>query len=233
MDSMQSRFLEVPNPVGIDVGLTKVAVLSDGTEYGNTREYRKMLDAFRREGRKLSCALPNTEGYRRIQARLAHMYSGMADRRREFVEKTSLEIVRSHTFIAMEDLSVKGLRSVSKGRSMNISYSDSSMGRLRERILCKAMEAGRDIVLVDPRNTSQMCSRCGGMVNKGLEDRMHVCPGCGLVMDRDLNAAKNILKLASVKWMDRPSRPDLNRTKSLASRRGTMMDECNANYLFI
>jgi predicted RNA-binding Zn-ribbon protein involved in translation (DUF1610 family) len=95
------------------------------------------------------------------------------------------------------------------------------------------LEAGRDIVLVDPRNTSQMCSRCGDMVNKGLEDRMHVCPGCGLVMDRDLNAAKNILKLASVKWMDRPSRPDLNRTKSLASSRGTMMDECNANNLFI
>jgi putative transposase len=79
------------------------------------------------------------------------------------------------------------------------SYDDASLGRLRQRILDKAMEAGRRIVLVDPRNTSQMCSSCQNMVHKELSDRMHVCPYCGLVMDRDLNASLNILRLGSTR----------------------------------
>lgn len=109
------------------------------------------------------------------------------------VEKVSLDIVKGYNMIIMEDLDIRQLRSRSISSGLNISYNDCSLGLLRQRIFCKAMEAGRTIVLVDPRNTSQMCSGCGRIVHKELSDRVHYCPYCKLTMDRDLNASLNIL----------------------------------------
>ena len=194
METSESGTWLFPKPVGIDVGVSNVAVLSDGTVYDNTHEYRRMLEEFRETGRKLSKTLPDTKKYKMTKSRLNHQYRKMVNRRKDYLEKTSLEIVRDHTRIMMEDLSVKGLRSISRSSSMTISYNDGSLGTLRQRICSKAMEAGREIVLVDPKNTSQMCSGCGAIVHKGLGDRMHICPECGLTMDRDLNAALNILR---------------------------------------
>ena len=184
-----------PKPVGIDVGITNVATLSDGTVYNNTREYTMMLNEFRENQMKLSNTLPNTKNYNMKKSRLNHKYKRIINKRKDYLEKTSLEIVRKHTKIVMEDLSVNRLKSISKSPSMTISYIDSSLGRLRQRICCKAIEAGRQIVLVNPRNTSQMCSRCGAIVHKELSTRMHKCSQCGLIMDRDLNASINILRL--------------------------------------
>ena len=154
-----------------------------------------MLNEFRETGRKLSKSLPNTEKYRMTKSCLNHKYRRMINKKKDYLEKTSLEIVKNHTIIIMEDLSVKGLKSISKSSSMTNSYNDGSIGRLRQRICSKAIEAGRQIVLVDPRNTSQMCSRCETIVHKGLSDRLHICSHCGLTMDRDLNASNNILRI--------------------------------------
>lgn len=139
-----------PKPVGIDVGITNVATLSDGTVYNNTREYTMMLNEFCENQMKLSNTLPNTKNYNMKKSRLNHKYKRIINKRKDYQEKTSLEIVRKHTKIVMEDLSVNRLRSISKSPSMTISYIDSSLGRLRQRICCKAIEAGRQIVLVNP-----------------------------------------------------------------------------------
>ena len=77
---------------------------------------------------------------------------------------------------------------------MTNAYDDASLGILRRRIEDKAIEAGRIFISVDPRDTSQICSRCGAYVNKALEVRTHICSECGLMMDRDLNSALNILR---------------------------------------
>lgn len=187
--------MELPRPAGIDIGVSNVAVLSDGTIYENNHEYSKAIDEFRKTGERLSGTLTNTEQYRKTKSRLNHRYRRIVNRRKDYVEKTSLDIVKNHTTIVMEDLSIKGLRSISKSPNMTISYNDGSLGMLRKRISDKAMEAGRELILVDPRNTSQMCSRCHNMVHKELSDRVHICPVCGLTMDRDLNASVNILRL--------------------------------------
>ena len=207
LESDDLMTMELPNPVGIDIGVSNVAVLSDGISYQNPHEYGRMMDEFRDLGSKLSRTAPNTKQYRMTKSRLNHKYKRIVDRRKEFVEKTSLGIVKDHTLIAMEDLSVKGLRSISKSSSMTRSYNDGCLGMLRSRTLCKAMEAGVEVVLVDPRNTSQMCSGCGCMVHKELSDRLHICPECGLTMDRDLNASRNILKRALGHEVDRPPCP--------------------------
>ena len=83
-----------------------MAVLSDGTVYDNTHEYRRTLEEFRETGRKLSKTLPNTKKYKMTKSRLNHQYRKMVNRRKDYLEKTSLEIVRDHTRIMMEDLSV-------------------------------------------------------------------------------------------------------------------------------
>lgn len=189
----------IPRPVGIDIGVSNTAVLSDGTFYRNGRIYRDMEERLKEENRKLSSVPTNTKQYRKTRSRLNHKFRRIVNKRKENIESISADIVRNHTMIAMEDLSVKGLRSISRSKGMAKSYDDASLGRLRQRILDKAMEAGRRIVLVDPRNTSQMCSSCQNMVHKELSDRMHVCPYCGLVMDRDLNASLNILRLGSTR----------------------------------
>ena len=73
--------------------------------------------------------------------------------------------------------------------------SDVSWGKLIQFTLSKASRAGKNVVFVDPRNTSQGCSSCGAIVQKDLSERVHDCPYCGLSIDRDLNVAKNILTL--------------------------------------
>ena len=76
---------------------------------------------------------------------------------------------------------------------MRKSIADAAWSQLVEHTCAKAAEAGRTVVLVDPKNTTQLCSRCGHLVPKGLDVRVHACPQCGLVLDRDQNAAINIL----------------------------------------
>ena len=78
---------------------------------------------------------------------------------------------------------------------MRKSIADAAWSQLIEYTSIKAEEAGRTVVLVNPRNTSKMCSGCGKLVEKGLSVRVHECPHCGLVLDRDQNAAINILRL--------------------------------------
>ena len=113
--------------------------------------------------------------------------------RRNLINRIAHDAVMLHGGVVMEDLSVKGLRDISLSKNMTHGYDDASLGGLRRRIADLAECAGREVVLVDPRGTSQTCSRCHETVPKGLEVRVHRCPHCGLVMDRDVNAARNML----------------------------------------
>ena len=179
--------------VGVDVGISKVAVLSDGTVYDNPNMRKDLDDEIRELQRKLSRVAPFTPQYYRLKGRIDRKYAKLVNRRKDFIEKVSKEIAEGCDTICMEGLSVKGLRSISRSSAMTDSYNDASLGLLRRRICDKAIGAGHRVVFVDPKGTSQECSACGNTVRKGLEVRIHECPLCGLVMDRDLNSAINIL----------------------------------------
>jgi len=183
-----------PRAVGIDVGVSRTAVLSDGMVFENDHMYSVLLKEIREKHEGLSSMTPYTPGYRKARSRLSHLYKKMSDRRRNNVETISRKIADNYDIICMEDLSVKELKSRSRSKRMTNAYDDASLGILRRRIEDKAIEAGRTFVSVDPRDTSQICSRCGAYVNKTLEVRTHICPECGLNMDRDLNSAINILR---------------------------------------
>ena len=188
-------------PVGVDIGLKNIAALSDGRLYPNDRIYSRSQKTIEKRNRQLTAAIKKDsipEKRKRIN-QLNHLFERIHNVRRNSVEKASRDIVDGFDIIYMEDLSVKGLRSISKNKGMKKSYDDASLGRLRTRIRDKAESAGRRIVLVNPKDTSQICSFCGTYVKKTLSVRWHRCPCCGIELDRDVNAALNILRQGSTR----------------------------------
>ncbi len=185
--------MDTSSPVGIDVGIANVAAFSDGTVYRNTREYEKNHKRFQKLQRRFSKTLPFTPESDEAKSRLNHCYKRLVNKRKNTVNCIAHDAVYLHNGIVMEALSIRQLRSISRSRKMTNQYNDASIGRIRARISDVAASAHRIIILVDPKGTSQECSRCGTVVKKGLEVRIHHCPLCGLKIDRDINAAINIL----------------------------------------
>src|SRR5262249_50734890 len=109
----------------------------------------------------------------------------------DFQHKTALGLVRQYDVLYLEDLRVANLV---RNRHLAKSISDAGWAQFRTMLSCKAEWAGKRVVLVEPAYTSQDCSGCGARVQKSLSRRTHVCPSCGLVLDRDENAARNILR---------------------------------------
>ena len=195
-------------PVGVDIGVSNIAALSDGTVFRNDHIFAKMAKRLAKLQRQLSRALFGSEHYKKLLTRLNHLYEKINNHRKNNTETISAYIVKNHDVIGMEDLSVMALRNKSKSRFMTNGYNDASLGTLVRRIKDKASSAGRIVILVDPKDTSQLCSQCGSIVKKDLSVRVHSCPYCGFTADRDVNGAKNILRrtLAKINGMGRPSR---------------------------
>jgi putative transposase len=190
------RLSPTEHVVGVDVGLASFATLSNGEQIDNPRFYRRdEADLKRAQQRKdaAKTAQKWDENRHRKKA-LAHIHERIANRRSDFAHKRSRELVNTYQVIVFEDLEPQQI-GAGKGRGMRKSIMDVAWSQFVSMTRGKAEEAGRTVILVNPRNTSKMCSHCGQLVEKDLSVRVHTCPHCGLVMDRDQNAAINILRL--------------------------------------
>ena len=176
--------------VGIDVGITTFAALSDGTMVSNPRPYEVAQRRLARAQRIVSRRKRGSKRRRRAGALLAKQHDRVRRVRLDFHHKTALDIVRRFDSIAVEDLNVKGLAQMRLAKQVH----DAAWAQFARILESKAESAGRGFFRVDPRGTSQVCSGCGATVRKGLAVRVHHCPECGLVEDRDINAAKNVLR---------------------------------------
>ena len=164
--------------IGIDVGLTSFCTLSNGEQIANPRFFRTDEKALAKAQR-----LEKRKAARRIHERIAN-------RRRNFAHQLSSALVSMFGVITFEDLNIKGMVC---NHSLAKSIQDASWNQLVQFTNYKAENAGRTCVQVDPRNTSKLCSACGQIVEKDLSVRVHRC-SCGMVLDRDHNAALNILR---------------------------------------
>jgi putative transposase len=196
----------VSNPVGIDVGLTDLAVLSDGTKIENPRWTRKHAARIAAASRKL--ALKQKRSNNRIRARevLRRAHQRAADARKNYLHRVSKWLVENYDLIAYEDLKIGNMarsasgtvenpgKNVAQKSGLNKSIMDAAWGMLIWQIVYKAESAGKWAVPVNPRGTSQKCSGCGKKVPKTLAERTHSCE-CGLVLGRDHNAGINIKRL--------------------------------------
>jgi len=175
--------------IGIDVGIKSFSVDSEGNKVANPHYFRESEKLLRRRQRTLSRRVKGSE--RRSKARLlvAKAHEKVSDQRRDFLHKVANKYIADYGLIFVEDLNIQGMV---KNRHLSKSISDSSWGMFFELLAYKAEEAGRQVMKVPAYNTSQICSGCGEKVPKSLAVRIHACPFCGLVMDRDENAARNI-----------------------------------------
>jgi len=178
--------------IGIDVGCEYFATLSNGEQIPNPRFLRHGEKALEKPQVRLGKATKGTPEHRKYKRVVQHIHERIANRRSDFAHKLSRMLVDEYQIIALEDLKIKDMQD-GNWRSLNKSIGDAAWYQLRTFIVYKAEWAGRNAVLVDPRNTSQMCSGCGEIVPKKLSERVHSCPHCGLKIDRDHNAALNIL----------------------------------------
>ncbi len=178
---------------GVDVGLESFATLSNGEKIDNPRFYRKdEVDLARVQRRKqIAKNAQNWPENAKQKQILAKIHERIANRRSDFAHKRSRELVNQYQIIVFEDLEPQRM---GKSRGMRKSILDVAWTQFISMTISKAADAGRTVVLVNPVNTSKMCSQCGERVPKALSERVHSCPHCGLVLGRDHNAAINILQ---------------------------------------
>ena len=180
--------------VGIDVGLKSFATLSTGDKIANPRFFRTDERALAKAQRKLSKLEKGTPERLKAKKVVRRIHERIFNRRHNFIHQEARKLVNTFGIIAVEKLNIKGLMD-GNWRSMNRSIGDVAWAQFRQCIQYKAEDAGRMYVEVNPRGTTQRCSRCHSIVPKDLSVRIHSCPVCGLVLDRDLNASFNILAL--------------------------------------
>jgi putative transposase len=173
---------------GIDVGLNSFAVLSDGTEIENPHYYRNAEARLRCCQRKVARRKKGSKRRRKAVQLLQRAHVQVFNQRSDFQHKESRKLVNKYGLIAVEDLNVKGLASGMLAKSVH----DAGWSMFLNFIAYKAECAGREVVRVDPRGTSQTCL-CGARVPKTLSDRWHLCPVCGLSAGRDHVSAQVIL----------------------------------------
>ena len=196
--------IELPDPhpathpgqaVGIDVGMIRLATLSDGQWLDNPRWLRKSLAKKRVLNRKLSRQKRYGSGWRKTVNQIARLDEHIANQRKDFWHKATTKLVDMYGTIVIEHLT---LSFMTRG-TLSLSAHDASLGLFRQLLEYKAVEAGTQLIAVDPKNTSQACAGCGVIVKKSVSVRVHHCPECGIHLDRDINAALNILSRG---WRD-------------------------------
>ncbi|MFH0817233.1 MAG: transposase, partial [Candidatus Micrarchaeota archaeon] len=179
--------------VGIDLGLTNFAALSNGRFIKNPRHFKKHEERLASLQKRLSRCKKRSRNRRKAKLKVAVEHERISNCRSDFHHKLSHELVNSYSLIALEALRSKEMAEQRFGKSIH----DAGWNKFANMIAYKAEGAGCEVMFVDPRNTTKECSCCGTVVKKTLSDRTHDCPVCGLIMDRDINAAINILNRAT------------------------------------
>ena len=178
--------------VGIDVGVTNLITLSDGKNIEAPKFLRKAEERIKRLQKTLSRKKRGSHRREKSRILLAKAWRKVRRQRDDFAHKISNNLVKEYGIIVFEDLNIK---SMVKNHSLASAIMDSCWYKLRQFTVYKAERRGGRVIFVNPAGTSQKCSGCREMVQKPLSERVHMCPKCGLVLDRDVNAARNILAL--------------------------------------
>ena len=204
--------------VGVDLGISLFASISDGGCIPSLRAARRAERAMRLAQRALSRKQRGSKGRTAARHDLARCCARITRARSNHLHQASARLARDYEVIVVEKLQVNARAQGILAKDVR----DASWGLFISMLRYKAECAGSRVIEVDPSGTSQECSDCGLSVPKTLSERQHVCGGCGLVMDRDLNAARNILHRAGVS-------PGLRNVATYGMRAGGNLDETVAN----
>jgi putative transposase len=179
--------------VGIDVGLKAYYTDSEGKTVENPRHYRKAEKKLKRLHRLVSRKQKKSQNRKKARQQLARAHLQVQRQREDFARKTASTLVSSHDLIAYEDLKI---RNMVRNHHLAKSIHDAAWGTFISWVKAYGVTHDVPIIAVAPQFTSQECSACGALVKKSLSVRTHICTSCGVVLDRDQNAALNILAKA-------------------------------------
>ncbi|MEW5860676.1 MAG: transposase [Cyanobacteriota bacterium] len=183
---------EVKTGVGVDVGLKEFLTTSEGETVPIQQTYRKTQSHLAHQQRKLARKHKGSKRAQKQKNFIAGIHQRIGRIRENFHYNTAHKLVKHNDLIAVEDLNIKGLARTRLSKSIL----DAAWGRFIDILEAVAVKRGVRVIKVNPHGTSQNCSGCGAKVPKTLSIRLHECHKCGLQMDRDENAARNILDRA-------------------------------------
>lgn len=186
------------NGIGIDVGIRTFAVLSDGNKVEHPHFLRESLNKIKLAQKEKDRKKKGSNNRKKAKTRLQSVHAKIKNRRQNFIHQTVASLVKQYDGFAIEDLNVQQMlisEPKDSKRRLRQGIRDSGWSLFGSCLAAKAEEAGLPLVRVNPKGTTQKCSGCGSLVRKELKDRVHDCPACGLVLDRDENAARNIYDL--------------------------------------
>ena len=184
--------------VGIDVGVAALITTSNGEKIPNPKWYQAAQKKLRRLQRRMSRRQKGGMNWRKAAQLVARHHLHISRQRKDVLDKIVYRLIHEYDFIAVEQLRIQNMV---RNRHLAKSIMDAGWGYFRTRLHVKAAEAGRVVVEVDPAYTSQTCSSCGQRFPEHIDLSVRIvsCP-CGLVLDRDVNAAINILRLGRSRW---------------------------------
>jgi len=184
------------NKVGIDLGLKEFAITSDGEFFNNPKNLKKAEKKLKKLQKDLSRKKKNSNNRNKARLKVAKLHEKIANQRKDYLHKISNYITNENQVIVIEDLKVSNMI---KNHKLAKNIADVSWFEFRRQLEYKCVWKGRELIIA-PSNyaSSQLCSNCGNKSSqtKDLSCRTYVCPVCGMIMDRDINASKNLLKLA-------------------------------------
>ena len=181
------------NQVGIDLGIKDFAITSDGVKYSNPKYLQQSLEKLVKLQRELSRKTRGSSNWDKARIKVARQYEKIRNQRQDFLQKLSTELIRENDIICIEDLQIKNMI---QNHKLARSISDVSWYEFTRQLQYKADWYGRQVIKVDKFfASSQTCSYCGKKfsITKDLGVRQWICPNCKSVLDRDTNAAINIL----------------------------------------
>jgi len=194
----EKKPLSSENSIGIDLGIEKFVTLSDGIAVENPRFIYKVEKRIKKLQEELSRKEKGSSNYRKHVLKIGKKYMKLRNEREDFQDKVSTAIAKQYDTIIIENLNVEGIQ---KNHHIAKSIGDASFYNFKQKLLWKADKYGKNLVEIgrfDP--SSKLCSRCGNLKKDlKLSDRIYHCDVCGVTMDRDYNAARNIRKMGLIK----------------------------------
>jgi len=214
--------VEHPNKdksVGIDVGLTNFATLTNGTSIPNPHHLVRAERKLKRLQRRLSRKVKGSKNRGKARFRLARQHLKVANQRSDFLHKLSRSLALRYGKISVEDLNIKGMV---RNHCVAKHISDASWGSFKQMLSYKEVALGGQLIEKNPRGTSQTCSGCGNIMEMPLKKKLFTCSRCGLSLHRDINASFNIQGRAGLARTNSPV--DIEPLSPISGRASSMVE---------